>query len=146
MKIEIRKEIREYILSHVNETLARLGVSEQVKETKESTDRHNDAMLYGFESPAIRQMPMMFKKVYVDGYMVSVEIKEGDRLEWLAKENDIVVVNLNYRWNSFRGGFNGTEIGRMIFAVKKDLPKKFENWGSIDSRETYVRKIEGLNI
>ena len=147
MKKEIRKEIREFILNDVNLTLARLGVSEKALETNANEYNYGSTLHYEFETPAIKQMPMMFKRTYVDGYMVVVEIKdEKDRFYGWSKDNDIVVVNLNYRWNNFGGGSNGTEIGRIIYAVKKDLPEKFEDWGGMDAREYYVRKVEGLAI
>ena len=140
MKAEIRKQIREYILSDVNQTLARLGVSEKVVETKERNSLLGN-IHYDFESPAIHQMPMMFKKVYVDGYMTAVEIKsDRDRFYELTDENDIVVVNLSYRFKSFEGGSNGTEIGRVIYAVSKELPEHFV------CGRNYVQKIEGLLI
>ena len=141
MKKEIRKDVREYILSQVNETLARLGVSEKVVETKEWTDRYDSVLHYNFQSAPIRQTPMLFKKLVVDGYMVSTEVKEGEYLYEYTEENDLVVVNLEYSWQSFSRGTNGTEIGRMIFAVGKKLPKE-------DSKylEYAIRKLEGLEI
>ena len=141
MKKEIRKDVREYILSQVNETLARLGVSEKVVETKEWTDRYDSVLHYHFESAPIRQTPMVFKKLVVEGYMVAIELKEGDRLYEYTDENELVVVNLEYSWQSFNRGTNGTEIGRMIFAVSKKLPKE-------DSKylEYSVEKLDGLSI
>lgn len=147
MKIEIRKEIREFILEDVNLTLARLGVSEKAAETNECECNHGSTLHYEFETPAIHQVPMMFKKTYVEGYIVGIEIKdEKDRLYGWSKEHDIVVVNLDYRWKSFSGGSNGTEIGRIVYAVKRDLPENIEEWRGWDACEYYVRKIEGLTI
>ena len=72
MKKEIRKEIREFILNDVNLTLARLGVSEKALETNANEYDHGSTLHYEFETPDIKQMPMMFKRTYVDGYMVVV--------------------------------------------------------------------------
>ena len=147
MKIEIRQEIREYILSDVNMMLARLGVSESAYLTVERVDKYNDTMLYDFVTPSVKQFPVMFKKTYIDGYMVAIEIKdEKDRYYEWSKENDIIVVWLYLRWESFRGGSNGTELGRVIYSVSKDLPKEFKIWAGHDSRENYVRKLEGLEL
>lgn len=147
MKIEIRQDIREYILSEVNTVLARLGVSEVVYETKVNEGRLKDKLQYEFETAPIRQSPMIFKKLYLSGYMVAVEIKEEDsRFYHLTDENDIVVVNLGYYWESFRGGSNGTELGRMIYAVSKVLPEDFRKDDGLDRLSYYVRKLEGLKL
>ena len=147
MKKEIRQEIRDYILSDVNMVLARLGVSENAKETGERSVNCDSVLHYEFETPAIRQQPMMFKKAYVDGYMVSIEIKdENDRFYQLAEENDIVVVVLDWRWQNFGGGSNGADLGRIIYAVKKELPEKFGYFGGDDTREYYVHKLEGIKL
>lgn len=147
MKKEIRKEIREYILNDVNMTLSRLGVSEKAVETSANEYQHGSTLHYEFETPAVHQMPMMFKKAYVNGYMVVIDIKdENARFYGLQEEYDIVVVNLDWRWESFRLGTNGAELGRIIFAVKKNLPEKFSDFAGMDGREYYVRKLEGLTI
>ena len=146
MKKEIRKDVREYILSKVNESLSRLGVSEKVVDTKEFEDRCQGTLHYEFESSPIRQSPMLFKELFVKGYMVSIEEKEDSSLYEQSLENDIVVVNIEYAWKSFRGGSNGTDLGRMIFFVKKKLPESFKDktWGN--SAEVYIYKYEGLEI
>lgn len=147
MKKEIRKDVREYILSQVNETLARLGVSEKVVETKEFEAKYQDTLHYEFQSAPIRQMPMMFKKLVVDGYMVSVEItKEDDRFFKAYEKRDVVVVNMDYRYNHFRGGSNGCELGRMIFLVERELPENFESEYFENTADLYIRKVEGLSI
>lgn len=146
MKVEIRNDVREYILSEVNMTLARLGVSEQVKETKEFENKYNDLLEYQFGSAPIRQMPMMFKRLTVDGYMVAIMPKdEKDRFYKVRDTHYIIVVNVGYSCSHFDGGRNGCDIGRMVFLVDRDLPKSFdeENWIMPD---TYIRKVEGLTI
>ena len=147
MKKEIRKEIREYILNQVNQTLGRLGISEDVKETTVYEGRYNDKLQYEFRSAPIKQMPVMFETLVVNGYMTVVEQKEDDRLYEWSKENDIVVVNLIYSYHHFGGGSNGCDIGQMTFSVSKELPKEFKKSPlHSDSRYYYVRKIDGLTI
>lgn len=150
MKKEIRKDIREYILSEVRTTLMRLGVTEDIKETHESINRYEDLLYYNFKSTPIRQMPMLFKELYVDGYMTSIEIKSDKDIYFgWTDENDIIVVIIEYSWKSFTRGTNGTEIGRMIFAVSKNLPKSFDTENETlkeDRMRGYVYKLEGLNI
>ena len=140
MEKEIRKDIRDYILSEVNGTLARLGVSEDVVETKESEDKYNKTLHYCFDSAPIRQMPKMFKTVIVNGYMVSLEVSEGDDYFEEYEDHDVVVVYLGYKYHNFNGGYNGTDIGRMIFLVSRDLPER------IKEHSYYVYKANGLEI
>ena len=142
----IRPEIREYILSDVNMVLTRLGVSDSAKEIEEFYDKYNGQLLYKFETPAIKQYPMMFKKAYVDGYMVASEIKEDSRFYELSEKNDIVCVILDWRWESFRRGSNGTDLGRIIYAVRKDLPDEFIDITGHDIRELCVRKLESIEL
>ena len=147
MKKEIRKDVREYILSQVNETLARLGVNEKVVETREYTPRHQqDRIYYEFESAPIRQMPMMFKKLVVCGHVISIEVKDGDKY-WKAQENgfQIVIAHFQYSYDHFDGGSNGCEIGRMVFLVDPEAPETFESdFGNVAN--LYVRKVQGLEI
>lgn len=145
MRIEIREDVREYILSEVNLSLARLGISEPVQEKEEYVDKYNDLLKYKFESAPIRQQPMMFKKLIVDGYMVTITPKEEDGVLYECRDKQqIVVVRIEYAYEHFDMGRNGCSIGRMIFLVDKDLPKAFnEIW---IRPETYIRKYEGLEI
>ena len=145
MKKEIRKEIREFILNDVNMTLARLGISDPVQETRKYENKYDDTLQYKFESGPIRQMPMMFKKVVVEGYIVAVEQADSRFANW-AEDNDIIVVSLEYRYKNFDMGENGCTIGRIIYAVKKQLPEIFEDFAGEDGREYYVRRIDGLKI
>lgn len=148
MEKEIRKEIREYILKDVNVMLARLGVSESAKETEQEEDKYEGKVRYKFETPAIKQYPMMFRKVYVNGYMVASEISEEGRFSALSKENELVCVILDWSWESFSRGSNGASLGRVIYAVRKDLPEKFDKKDFLgnDPCEYYVRKVEGLEL
>lgn len=147
MKKEIRKDVREYILSQVNETIARLGIDKDVVETNVYESTYMDKLYYNFESAPISQMPVMFKKLIVTGHMVSVVVKEGDRFfECQKAGNDIIAVNIEYSYNHFDGGSNGCNIGRMVFAVCQELPKSFKSECLGDIADLYVRKIESLTI
>ena len=149
MKKEIRKDVRDYILSEVNVLLSRLGVNEGVKETGEKYWKNSDKLDYNFKSAPVRQTPMLFKKLYVEGYMVSVDIKDDkDRFYGWTDENDIIVVRLEYSWESFSRGSNGTDIGRLVYAVSKELPETFESkYRSVEETAgMYVTKLEGIEI
>lgn len=73
---EIRKDVRDYILSCANETLARLGVNEKVKEVANVDLYVQTPGVYEFESSPIRHMPMMFKELKAVGCIMAVEVKE----------------------------------------------------------------------
>jgi len=127
-------------------TLARLGVSEQVKDTEVFENKHQDLLLYRFESAPIRQMPMMFEKLVVDGFMVAITPKdEKDRYYKASEKYYVVSVNLDYKYDHFDGGSNICSIGRMVFLVDKELPKSFDEnkWAKPDM---FIRKVEGLSI
>ena len=136
--IEIRQDLREYILSDVNLTLSRLGISEKVAVVEDKPNKYGNYILL---SPAIRQMPVMFRELVVDGYMTANEPNEGDR--FYSKDRFIIVVKLEYSYKHFDGGSNGCDIGRVIYLVDKDLPKKFT---LLDTPDYYVRKVESLAI
>ena len=144
MKTEIRKDVRDYILEQVSESLARLGVSEKVVEIEA---RERDGRIwYNFRTAPIKQMPVLFKELVVCGEMVVALVKEDDYLYPATEKNDVVVVDIEYRWKTFRRGENGTELGRMIFLVKKELPESFysKHFGSVAS--SYIDKFKGLEI
>ena len=146
MKNEIRNDVREYILSEVNMTLARLGVSEQVRETLVRDEKYENIIRYQFESAPIRQMPMVFKKLTVGGYMAVITPTDEKHRYYKASEKyHVVFVKLDYRYDLFDGGSNGCGIGYMVFLVDKELPKSFEEDSWIRP-EVYIRKVEGLNI
>jgi len=142
---EIRQEIREFILKDVNQTLARMGVSEEVKETKILTDsRCYDSVNYLFESKPIRQMPMMFKEVVVDGRMSTYIQSEHSRYFKVSEKKDVVGVELHYSYNLWGGGSNGCRLGSLVYLVDKDLPENFDD--EMMPVEYYVKKVEGLTI
>ena len=143
MKKEIRKEVRECILSDVNQTLARLEVSENVKETGEHEASYYGTLHYEFESDAIRQMPMIFKKLYVTGYMVALDIEESSEYAAYAEEHELIIVELGYAYKLFQGGSNGCDIGRMGYLVKKKIPARFN---VKDEPNYYIKKVKGLTI
>ena len=136
MKIEIRKEIRDYILNDVNQSLARLGVSEKVSETRESYVKYTDELVYKFRSPSIRQYPVVFKDLYVTGDMTALSDNDKNALF------TTVIVRLEYEWSNFDRGTNGCELGRVWYNVEKELPEKLEP----DRVMFYVHKESGLEI
>ena len=132
MKIsEIRQEFIAHILADISLSLSRLGVSENV-EIEKTTD---DYMI--LTSKPIKQMPMVFKKVTIDG---TLYIPKDDSAK--LREGDVIIeATLNFRTVTFDDGHNGTKIGyiryRISAAPKDILP---------DEMKYFVRKIRGLEI
>lgn len=128
---EIRQEFIAYILANINLSLSKLGVSENV-EIEKTTD---DYMT--LTSKPIKQIPMMFKKVTIDGTLYfpkddSVTLCEGDVL---------IEATLNFRTVTFGDGHNGTKIGYVRYRISA-APKDIEP----HEVRYYVRKIRGIEI
>ena len=140
--MKIREEIRDYILKDVNKTLERLGVSEKLYENGEEESRYYGSYHYNIKTDPIRQFPMIFRELIVEGYMTATETKEGDRYH--TEDNDLVVVRLSYRWAHFDHGTNGTDIGVICYHVEKDLPETFDE--RYNSPQYYVRKVKSIEI
>lgn len=139
----IRKDVREYILAEVNATLERLGISEPLEEQKEYTRKGEENVRYLLESKPIKQMPVMFKRLVVDGSMYQYFPQEKDRLFEIAKARDIIEVCVGYDYNHFGGGHNGCDLGTMIFVVKREIPETLEDY---EDMSFYVRRYQGLEI
>lgn len=142
---EIREDVREYIMRQVSESLARLGVFEPMCELKPREDEYHDRVEYTYESEPIRHTPMLFKELRAKAHMVMLEPKKGGKYFDLTEKHDIICLIIEYKWTSFRNGHNGCDLGRMIFAVEKELPEDFKDKFGYHA-DLYINKIEGLNI
>ena len=131
--VKLSKEVRDYVLSEVNETLARLGVSESITTLEEKTARNGDTYYRGVSAP-IRQMPKMFKKLVV--------VCEVNTIVHEYYETTELWVSLKYAYEHYDGGSNGCDIGNMWFEVKNDMPN------DVDAENVwiYVRRKLGLEI
>lgn len=141
MNTEIRKEIREYILNDVNLTLSRFGISKDLELVRESVNR-DKSIDYVLCASNIKQFPVMFKELDVDGRMWSMRVNEGDR--FYREGTHLVAVRLGYSYKHFGGGSNGCDIGTILYMVNDDLPNSFD--GCLYSPEYYVRKVKSLEI
>ncbi len=128
---KLRKEVRDYVLSEVNERLARLGVNESIATLEEKTMKNGDTYYKGVSAP-IRQMPKMFKKLVV---VCEVNAYGHDETTELR-------VNLRYAYDHYNGGSNGCDIGNMWFEVKNDMPN------DVDAENVwfYIKGHRGLEI
>ena len=110
--IELRKEVQEYILSELQKIVMRLGISAQLKLVVNKGYRGIEYL--AIESEKFQTQPVIFKEVWLDGVLEVLKEKE-DAYEVYAR--------LDYRWRSFTGGTNGTDLGKCYFDVDKELPE-----------------------
>ena len=129
---ELRQEIKDYILSEVQVSVMRLGINAQLMFVTDKDYRGNEYIK--IESSKFQTMPMMFKEIWIEGRVTVIDSEDEGKQE--------VSISLEYHWQSFRGGSNGTDIGYIYFEVEKDLPEKIKE----DSARFYVRKMKGLEI
>lgn len=129
--IELRKEVQEYILSELQNSVMRLGISAQLKLVVNKDYRGIEYL--AIESEKFQTQPVMFKEVWLDGVLEVLKEKE-DAYEVYAK--------LDYNWRSFTGGTNGTDLGKCYFEVDKELPEKLTS----ENVCYYVDKRRGIEI
>lgn len=130
---ELREEVKEFILSEVQMSVMRLGISAPLVLVVDKDYRCSEYL--AIESAKFQTSPVLFKEVWISG-VISV-FDEDQNVNCYN-----VVVTLNYNWRSFRGGTNGTELGDIRFLVDKELPEKM----SKDSAHYYVSKAQGIEI
>lgn len=128
---EIRRDVLDYILSEVQNSVMRLGINAQLR-IRTKKDYRGEPFI-AIESDKFQTMPVLFKEVTIEGG-ISVTGEPNGMIE--------VFVRLDYCWRSFTGGTNGTELGAMYFWVEKDLPAEIED----DSYHFYIQKKRGLEL
>ena len=129
--IELRKEVQEYILSELQNSVMRLGISAQLKLVVNKDYRGIEYL--AIESEEFQTQPVMFKEVWLGGVLKVSEEKE---------DAYGVYASLDYNWRSFTGGTNGTDLGRCYFEVDKELPEKLTS-GNVCH---YVNKRRGIEL
>lgn len=132
MKItELKQGVIAFILADINLSLSRLGVSENV----EVTDINDAYMVLGTQP--IKQMPMIFKKVSIDGSLCFI-VDDSYR----QQEGDILInVSLGFRTVTFDDGHNGTTIGNVVYRMSP-MPENVED----SEIKYYIRKMKAISI
>ena len=123
--------VQESILSELQNSIMRLGISAQLKLVVKKDYRGEEYL--SLESEKFQTQPVIFKEVWLDGVISITEEKEN------AYE---VCVRLEYNWRSFTGGTNGTDLGRCHFEVDKELPENLTS----ENVCYYVDKRRGIEI
>ena len=137
---EIRRDVIDYIISEVNLTLSRLGVNGTLKEVKDPKSKL--ARLY-YETEPIPHTPAMFRKLIVTATLLTPHMPENSIYYKASQAFDLISVDLDYRYESFDKGTNGSSIGTILFGISHNIPTVIDDCLGID---LYVRKIKGLEI
>ena len=102
----MKEKVLTMLENDVKDVISRFGIDVNIYPTE-----------YGFVSDTFKMTPKIFKDIRVMG---SLRITEGE--EQLG-----VTVSLDYRYNTYRGGANGTEMCRIYYLVNKDFEKYMGN-------------------
>ena len=130
---ELRTEIKEFILEELQESLMRMGINARLSYKVEKDYRKEDYLTV--VSEPFQTTPVVFKKLWIRGTFGCCESDE-------QKDKILISVNLDYNWEAYSRGFNGTDLGTMWFAMNKHLPDKI----SKDCVCYYIRKRQGIEI
>jgi hypothetical protein len=113
-------EMRDEIITTVKTAFVKLGINAEVN--LEITPKKNGYSLY-VKTDSFNTMPVIYKDIYVDGYGCLEEIKGHEGIYELR-------ISFSYRFRTFSGGSNGTDLGEVAFRVFEDsmeVRKKYFN-------------------
>lgn len=126
---ELEKRVLDYIVADVQVSVARLGINATL--STEVTKNYRGEDLLEIISSPFQMMPVIFKEIRIDGTITVV--KETD-------EGMEVYVRMDYAYTHFNGSTNGCELGRIHYAVEKNIPEK------TTELRFYIRRLHGLEI
>lgn len=140
--MEIRKDIRDYIVSEVAQSLNRLAIYTSFTLEHEWTNRDGKVTSYVYNSEPIQHTPVIFKKLVVSLILEMQEISESSEYGNMTEKWYGLYVKIEYRYETFNSGSNGTDIGRMRFLIAKDSEEQvFKQMPTL-----YVRKVSGIEL
>ena len=118
-----------YILNDIELSCRRLGINAQFSLNE---DKDYKGKLYEkIVSNSFQTMPMLFKEVHIEGEIMAVD-SDG-----VIK----VVINLEYRYQTFNDGYFGCSLGRIIYNIDKSY-----NGKRADMASMYIDKEKSINI
>lgn len=128
----LNKEIVNYIISDIEQTLQRLGFNVQlsIKQCEDYKHEKFDKLI----STSFQTVPMLFKEIHIEGDInVMTKATEEDYYK--------VIINLNVGYTYFDGGTNGHKLGRVMYVVDK-------SYNGTDTKHIniYVDKVKTLAI
>ena len=102
--MEFNEKIINEIAKTIQNGLLRIGITTNVK-----VDKHNDTL--SVTTSDFQTQPVLFKRVYIDG--VGKIVSRNPDAESIFNCS----LYLDYRWESFLGGRNGTELGQVDLII-----------------------------
>lgn len=131
--MKTNNNVLEYIISEVNQSVARLGINTCLSLITEKDYAKNDYLKV--TSTPFHTMPVLFKEIHLEG-----------RVDLFEKGNDVkIVVTLEYRYKTFENGNNGHSLGTFIFVTSKDFWESYEG-NHPSSLRLEIDKVKGLTI
>lgn len=128
----LNKEIVNYIISDIEQTLQRLGFNVQlsIKQCEDYKHEKFDKLI----STSFQTVPMLFKEIHIEGDInVMTKATEEDYYK--------VIINLDVRYTHFNGGTNGYELGKIMYVADKSY-----NGTDTKHMNMYVDKVKTLAI
>lgn len=109
MKYEdFTKDMQTEIANEIQNCLKKLGIHTSVGIFPK--EKSNGEIRVNVKSDTFNTSPVMFKKVFIDGYGTVEKDEEYDGTYNLT-------IALDYRWETFSGGYNGTELATVTFRM-----------------------------
>lgn len=127
----IQKNVLDYILNDVKLSLSRLGINTEL--SVEETSKGGIKL----QSNPFQTMPVLFKNLYIDGNVYVIDSKDDEDSGF-----NYIRIDMNYRWETFNRGYNGTSLGYITYRVRKDINESI----TLDDMDYHVRKDESLSI
>nr|UVX63911.1 MAG: hypothetical protein [Bacteriophage sp.] len=128
----LNKEIVNYIISDIEQTLQRLGFNVQL--SIEQCEDYKHEKFDKLISTSFQTVPMLFKEIHIEGDInVMTKATEEDYYK--------VIINLDVRYTHFNGGTNGYELGKIMYVADK-------SYNGTDTKHIniYVDKVKTLAI
>lgn len=128
----LNKEIVNYIISDIEQTLQRLGFNVQL--SIEQCEDYKHEKFDKLISTSFQTVPMLFKEIHIEGDInVMTKATEEDYYK--------VIINLDVRYTHFNGGTNGYELGKIMYVADKSY-----NGTDTKHMNMYVDKVKTLAI
>jgi len=110
MKYEdFTKDMQTEIANKIQDCLKKLGIHTSVEISSRETKPYGKIWV-NVKSDTFNTSPVMFKNVWIDGCGIVEKDEEYDGTYNLT-------IALHYRWETFSGGYNGTELATVTFRM-----------------------------
>lgn len=125
----VKESALKYILNDIELTCRRLGIN--AKFSINTEEDYKGEPFSKIESTSFQTMPMLFKEIHIEG---TVRAKSCTGCVQ-------VIFNLEYRVQTFENGYNGFNLGRMIYEVDNGYSDRRP-----ENVHLYIDKMKSINI